>query len=199
MVTNVFVDTNVLPGYLLIHGKDRITRNKEDKQKLWKQYQGLVSSFKLISEILKSKDRNFKFIISPLTFSEIFNVLYEEAICKKMWDDGVPLSSWIRKKKSFKFLEDFEIKELEKDAFKLYSKNNLKIVNEFYDLKLIPKLILKYNLMTQDAILFSTANKYCKFFISRDEDFIKNPRLREDFKKIEIISPEEALRKFFKK
>ena len=95
-------------------------------------------------------------------------------------------------------LKGFELREIDKAVDKLQNEKNLTIIDEIYDFKLISKLIIKFGLMTQDSILFSTAkSNKCNFFISRDDDFIKNFKLKDKYKKIKVISPEEAIREFF--
>lgn len=198
MVTKIFVDTNILVGYLLLSGIEKTRKSEEEKQVLWKKYSKIKPSYDFILKILSSENKDFYFIASGLVFSEIFHCLYEEAVCQKMRDDGVPLSSWIRLKNRFSSLiEDFEIEELDNVVYGLYHSKKIKVITEHYNLNLISKLILKYQFMTQDSILISTAieGKY-KFFVTRDEELL-NRFKKTKIKKIKMISSEEAIKRFF--
>ena len=98
MAVKVFIDTNIFVGYLLLSGIAE-RKTEEEKKKLWKQYKGIQPSYEFMLNLFKLKNKKARFVTSPLVISEIFNVLHYEAICKKMWSDGVPLSSWWKKQK----------------------------------------------------------------------------------------------------
>jgi len=198
LVETIFIDTNIFVGYLILSGIKK-TRKVDERKKLWKRYEKINPCLKFLSKVLRNKDNKNQFVTSPLVFSELPHAIHEEALCNKMWDDGVPFSSWFRVRERFiKLFEPFEIKELKRDILKLYDKGNIEILEELYDLNMIPDFILDFGLKTQDAILFSTAiNRKCNFFVSRDEDFLKNELLKKNYKKIKILSPEEAIKKFF--
>ena len=176
MVVKIFVDTNVFSGYLILSGIEERKPDTEKKE-LWKKYEKIKPCYDFIKKILLDNEK--KKIVpfaSGLVFSEIFNCIYDEAVCKKMIDDGVPLSSWVRLKNRFSlFIEDFEIEELDNSVYGLFHSKKFKIVADKYDLRLISELILKHHFMTQDSILISTAIKEeCKFFVTRDKELIKN-------------------------
>ncbi len=200
MVKKIFIDTNVLVGYLLILGIMKTKLTEKRKKQIGKHYKKFKLSYDFICKVKENKDKKYKFVTSHLSISEIYLALYDEAICKKMWDDGIPLSAWVKKKDNFKKLvKEYEIDELKKKVKTLRNMKNLERIGNKYNFDLIARLIMKYNLMTQDSILFSTALKRdCSFFVTRDEkDFTSNNKLKEKFKKIELLSPEDALEKFF--
>ena len=161
------------------------------------------SSYTLILNIVKLGNKDIRFATSNLVFSEIYCALCDEAICKKMWEDGVPLNSWKRLQEKFvKFLKDSEREEIKNAVNELKKEKNIYNIKEYYDFDLISELILYFGLKTQDSILFSTSLKNkCSYFITSDEqDFHNNEKLIEKFKdKITILTPEEAIRRFFSK
>lgn len=192
----IFIDTNIFTAYLLL---SEIKKSRRIKKSLWKKYKKLEPSYKLILKIskIKSKKKKYGFMTSYLAIAEILNSLFDEAICKRMSEDGLPLSSWFKKKEHYmKFnLEDWEEEQLNEGIIKLSQLNNMNLVNEEYDFMIISRLIFSFKLKTQDSILFSTAlKKECSYFITRDErDLLKNKELHKYHNKIKIISPEEAL------
>jgi predicted nucleic acid-binding protein len=197
MVVRVFIDTNIFTGYLILSGIEE-RKPESERKDLWKRYKKIKPCYDFIKKVLENKNKKIHFITSGLVFSEIFHSLYEEAVCKKMMDDGVPLSSWIRLKNKFSlFIENYEIKELEDAVDNLFHSEKIKPISEAYHLKLISRLILKHQFMTQDSILISTAtHNKCKFFVTRDEELIRNWR-NIGRKSIKALSPEDAIKEFF--
>lgn len=187
-----FIDTNILVHYLILSKANQ----RKSKKTLWREFKKIKPSYDFVKKALENKNKKIKFITSPLAFSEIFYAIYDEYICRRLFLDGTPFSSWVRVRYKYK-LEPKDVDELYKDIRNLKKtfQNKIDIDDDIYDFKFIQKLVLKYGLRTHDAVLFSTArNTNCSFFVTKDSDFLNNKELKK-YKKLKIISPEEAIQK----
>ena len=190
-----FIDTNIFVHWIIL---TNIKNESQDKD-LWIKFKKFKKSYELLEKIKNNTLDDFAFYTSPLSLSEIFYALFDEIRCKKMSDDGLPLSSWQGAKNRFNLTEE-EMNEVTNDVlnfaneFDLFTplkttkKINL-LTNEHVEYSLISQLVMKNKFRTHDAILLSAAiNVGCKYFTTKDA-----PIRKVELEDIEIISPEKML------
>jgi len=198
-----FIDTNILAQWLFYK---KLKEKRTDKPIISPRYQRFKAAYEFIEQIKEKK--GVEACISRLVVSELIHSLNLEAIAEKLYNEGLPFSSWrlhlqnisldkteaddIRNE-VLKFLED------ETDFTPKKRKPKIKVLDDSRDYYLVSELMLKCSILTQDAILLSTAiNNSCEYFVTSDK------RLRTDCSKdliktyledLQVISSENALTK----
>ena len=87
-----FIDTNVIVYYLILSKLKE--RKRLDKKKDIPKYERYGKSYEFIKKIVSLKKDKIKFIISPLSGIEVYSALFDEYRCDKMYEGGIPLTSW---------------------------------------------------------------------------------------------------------
>jgi len=198
-MSKIFIDTNVFVHWIIL---SKIRSERLNDPALWNKFRKIRPSFEFLEKIREQNlFNNFAFFTSPLVISEIFYALLDEYRCRRMNDDGVPLSKWLTVKEKFNLSpkEAIEVtQEIENflDEFGIFNHlgKNRKIrslTTDDVDYFLISKLILEKNFRTHDAVLISTAaNSGCEYFITTDKILIDSK-----IDDIKIINPESLLQK----
>lgn len=195
-----FIDTNVFVHWIIL----KKIKEKQQSEQLWKQFRKIRPSFELLELIRDETLDDFSFITSQLCISEIFIALFDEYICRRMYSDGVPLSSWQRVRNRFNleknesneltesvldFLKEFDIIDI------LKTNKKVDLVQEHYNYPLISKLVIEKKFRTHDAVLTSTAhNSGCEYFVTGDKHIRE---IKVDV--IKIISPQQMIHEIKKR
>jgi predicted nucleic acid-binding protein len=170
-----------------------IIKHHSVTEELWKKHKRYVASYEFINNLKNGKFKNYRCYTSPLALSELINAIYDEFFCQKMYEDGVPYSTWRHIRREKEITSD-DIINIENSILDFHdsvvseypTKKTIKFLDEFYDLDIISDLILKGECKTQDSILLSTAkHNICSYFVTKDK-----PLRRTKYKGIKIESPE---------
>ena len=190
----------------MFYTKLKERQNISDPSNLTKRYREFKGDYDLIEKLKLSN--NTEAFISKLTISEFVHSLSTEVIAEKLYNEGLPLSSWpiymrdvhLSKDESDDLLNTvMEFIQNETDVTPKKQKSRIKVVDNDHDHFLIGELLLKYEILTQDAILLSTAIKYnYDFFVTSDKRLLKCSKNipKSYLNKLQIISSQTALTKF---
>jgi len=210
-LVRAFIDSNVIANWILVNARYREINKIEDEtesekelkrfEEKLKKYPYQKNSYDFLQHLSKNK-HNYVFFVSQLVLNEVFSVILEEYVAKKLIAEGIPIRFWSKDWKQYK-----EKTQLPNE----YSVDIVNGINNFidtfldepiiyakekYDRKSIVEFIIGFKCDTHDASIcaIAIANK-CKYLITEDS------RLRDQLKKCEIIklmSSEEFRLKFFK-
>lgn len=193
-----FIDSNILANFIILNS---IIKTKKINVMSTK-YSRFKESYNLVKKILLIKNNKF-FFNSILSRTELYCAVLDEYKIRKLFLEGVPLSTWQRMKNDI-FISKEEINDIKK-AVSTFIEENLsqegsdrekgaiESLLDPYDFNHIADLVFNNGLRTHDAILISTAvNNGLNFFVTSDSS-IKNK-----IKGIEVIKPKTALEKIKK-
>ena len=191
-----FLDSNVLANWLLLDATIRL--GKVDRAELFKRLTRQTPSYLLMEAVRTDKRFYGLLTTSRLAFAEIISVILEQAIQKRMYDQGIPFKYWERER----FVEKLSRNnrsEISKDIFRLenafFTSNQVRYVHDDYSFADFMPLVLRsfnsFRIDQYDAILISTALEHgCKFFITEDQ------RLRRsvsNFRGIKLVAAQDYL------
>jgi predicted nucleic acid-binding protein len=170
-----------------------ISLKPNQKTDLFKRLSKQVPSYRLLEKV--SVDPNLAGLVtSPVALAEIISVLFEEALEKKMYDQGIPFKYWERERYSEKLSEseqDDISDQLRYFESQFIASNQIEYVEDAYDFADVTPLVLHYRIDEYDALLVSTAiHKKCAFFITEDERLRKALRR---FTRITLTSAQNYL------
>lgn len=170
-----------------------ILKRHEDKKDIWKKHKRYAVSYNFIDNMKHKRFDDIGCCTSPLALSELISAIRDEFFCEKMYEDGVPFSSW-RYPERRKELKDDDIIEINNNILEFLDtmtsirigKSKIKRLEERYDLEIISDLIIEKGCRTHDSILLSTAiTNDAKYFVTQDR-----PLRKIDFHKIKIVAPD---------
>jgi predicted nucleic acid-binding protein len=191
--------------YQIIKGiTDEIKRveelNKFDNE-LKDKYSNQKASFEFLEKIKNTKSRH-SFFVSELVFNEVFSVILEEYIARKLISKNIPIRFWTKNwnyykgKTQLEEADEADIVNAMNEFFEIFiNHNKIKMAVEKYDEFSISYLIVRLKVDTHDAsiVAIGVANK-CKFLITEDGRLRKTVK-RSGFKKIQLISSQESREK----
>ena len=170
--TRAFIDTNVVVHWIIL---SKIKTKNNESKALCTRHDQIKSSFDFMEHVLKNKDKSQFFFTSNLSLAEIYCGLFDEAKCSKMYNDGIPFSSWNKVKFSKKFpMTPDDMNDIYSSVEQLLRQivRKITVVKDDYVLRNVAIFVLREKLKTHDAILLSEAMKHkCDYFVTNDGDF----------------------------
>ncbi|ALM74007.1 PIN domain-containing protein [Thermococcus barophilus] len=194
----VFLDTNTIVHWAIL--KKGIERHGEG---IIKKYRKLEQSYRLVEGAI-NEEFKAEFYTSNLVLAEMTRAFADFLISEKMRSEGIAAIYWAKYFKDF-LLTDEEFDEFIDAVIKLSNliRERLNVIeDEVFEVEYYPFFVARAGLMTQDAIILTTAIKSgMNYFVTMDRDFhelIKDKRLRrvkEFFKKrgFEIVKPKRMM------
>jgi len=182
-MVRVFVDTNTIVHWAILrkgierHGKELV-----------KKYRKLEQSYRLIEGAING-EFNAEFYTSNLALAEMTRAFADFLISEKMRSEGIAALYWGKYFKDF-LLTDEEFDEFLDAIIKLSNLlgERLNVIDDVvFDVEYYPFFVARAGLMTQDAILITTAIKHgMNYFVTMDRDFhdlLKDRRIRDRTRK----------------
>jgi len=181
MTNRVFIDSNIIANWIIISEAIKLTKETKDKIELNDFHKKIQNSYLLLEKIKENKYENesVQFFTSQFSLCEVYNVIGTEFKARKLFEKNIPFRYWTSMIKKIK-LKNEQFPEINKslDGFAntFLNPNNLKM-NEVdtYKKDNVGRLLWIYNCNTHDGVLIAQAiNKKCNYFITEDEELIKN-------------------------
>ncbi|KUH34120.1 hypothetical protein APY94_03395 [Thermococcus celericrescens] len=182
-MVKVFVDTNTIVHWAIL--KKGIERHGEG---LINKYRKLEQSYRLVEGAINGTFKA-EFYTSNLALAEMTRAFADFLISEKMRSEGIAALYW------GKYFKDFLLTGEEFDEFldaiiKLSNliRERLNVIEDsVFDVEYYPFFVARAGLMTQDAILITTAIKHgMDYFVTMDRDFhdlLEDKRIRKRTRK----------------
>jgi predicted nucleic acid-binding protein len=190
----LFLDSNIIADWILV--KNRVSKKVKDDL-LSQGYHYMCHSYKLIEELIDSEVAT---VTSQLAISEVFSVLYDDAINMKLYMKAIPAAVWMwitfRNRERLNEEESLELHEgILKRFDDLFSDTKVELIEDEFNLEIYSYLVLRLGMKTHDAILLTTAIlNEVSYFVTRDDRLIENTRreFRDKFD-VKLSKPINAL------
>ncbi len=157
------------------HKRKKITENR------------IRHALSFVRDIIE-EDYLCKFETSRWSIAELANIIKDDAISIKMFNEGRSLAHFNRYKSDYPFTaeERTEISEIVNDFKKFISWLGVKISPCQVFSNSTQHFATKYALDTSDALHLALSYKKCRYFITNDRHYLQsNPKITE----IEVLNP----------
>jgi len=177
MVKKFYLDTNTIAHHIILSNIIKRKKIKVGKNSKFKRY---LDAHELIEKIIRKKATG-NFFSSPLALTELYFAIFEEYKCEKMYNEGIPLSSWNSNKRKMELSKE-EIAEIQENILSFSDDNICDNDDGYvkpifctnwdaYDYDLLPELVFEKNIRTHDALLLATANdEGADYFVTSDKE-----------------------------
>ena len=165
-----FLDANVIANWMLLDAT--ISLEPKQKQDLFKRLSKQVPSYRLLERVNVERGLHGTLITSRVALAEIISVLFEQALQKKMYDQGIP-KYWERERHSERLSESERgdiMTQVAHFGEVFYESGKIGYVDDKYAFWDVTPLVLVHRIDEYDALLISTAiQENCKYFITEDK------------------------------